>query len=25
VGRRFGLSEQEALLHQVHAREEVAL
>ena len=25
VGRRFGLSEQEALLHLVHAREEVAL
>ena len=25
VGRRFGLSDQEALLHLVHAREEVAL
>jgi hypothetical protein len=25
VGRRFGLSNQEALLHLVHAREEVAL
>ena len=25
VGRRFGLSEQEALLQLVHAREEVAL
>jgi hypothetical protein len=25
VGRRFGFSEQEALLHLVHAREEVAL
>ena len=25
VGRRFGLCEQEALLHLVHAREEVAL
>jgi hypothetical protein len=25
VGRRFGLSEQEALLHLVHAREEVAI
>ncbi len=25
VGRRFGLSEQEAILHIAHAREEVAL
>ena len=25
VGRQFGLSNQEALLHLVHAREEVAL
>ncbi len=25
VGRRFGLSEHEAILHLVHAREEVAL
>jgi hypothetical protein len=25
VGRRFGLSEEEALLHLVHAREEVIL
>ena len=25
VGRRFGLSDQEALLHLAHAREEVAL
>lgn len=25
VGRRFGLSEEEALLHLAHAREEVAL
>jgi hypothetical protein len=25
VGRRFALSEQEALLHLVHARKEVAL
>ena len=25
VGRRFGLSNQEALLHLVHVREEVAL
>jgi hypothetical protein len=25
VGRRFGLSEQETILHLVHAREEVAL
>lgn len=25
VGRRFGLSDQEALVHLVHAREEVAL
>jgi hypothetical protein len=25
VGRRFGLSDQEALLHLVYAREEVAL
>jgi hypothetical protein len=25
VGRRFGLSDQDALLHLVHAREEVAL
>jgi hypothetical protein len=25
VGRRFGLSDQETLLHIVHAREEVAL
>ncbi len=25
VGRRFGLSNQEALLHLAHAREEVAL
>jgi hypothetical protein len=25
VGRRFGLSDQESLLHLVHAREEVAL
>ena len=25
VGRRFGLSEHDAILHLVHAREEVAL